>query len=439
MKPKSRVLRLTQNRFVRNVAVVASGTAAVQVINMAFSPVLARLYGPSAFGALGIFTALVNVLIPLAALGYPFAIVLPKLDRDALGIAKLSIGFTLVTSLVTASVLLAFTTPLTERLALGAIESVIWLVPLVFLSKGLLQVVREWSIRKKLFRLKAKAGVAAALITNAAIVATGVLSHTGPVVLVTLSGFGVLLQLLILFISVQRIDPLRIAPLGIRGSWWRLARDYSDFPLYRSPQIFINTASQSLPVLLLGVFFGPSAAGLYTLGRQVVGLPATLIAQSVSEVFYPRISEAGHRRENCHDLILRGTIALAAVGVVPFGVLILLSPQLFTFVFGEAWATAGEYARWLSIMLFFNFINRPSVAAVPVLGLQRGLLIYEILSTAGKFVALYIGFAVFKSDIVAVAAFSVCGAAAYLGLILWVLSAAHTIAARAFHEPKTSS
>jgi IS5 family transposase len=71
------------------VAVVASGTAGAQAITMGFSPVITRLYGPEAFGLLGVFMAMVQVLVPAAALTYPIAIVLPKEDRDARVLARL--------------------------------------------------------------------------------------------------------------------------------------------------------------------------------------------------------------------------------------------------------------------------------------------------------------------------------------------------------------
>ncbi len=38
-----------KSRFVRNAAVVASGTAGAQVIAMAFAPIITRLYGKKAF------------------------------------------------------------------------------------------------------------------------------------------------------------------------------------------------------------------------------------------------------------------------------------------------------------------------------------------------------------------------------------------------------
>jgi len=172
---------------------------------------------------------------------------------------------------------------------------------------------------------------------------------------------------------------------------------------------------------MLAAFFGPVAAGFYTLGNMVMGMPSTLIGKSVSDVFYPKVTEAAHMGENLTGLILKATGALVLIGIFPFGLIVLSGPWLFAYLFGPEWAMAGEYARWLALFYFFNFINKPSVAAVAVLGIQRGLLVYEIFSTGGKALGLVIGFYWFESDVLAVALFSIIGVIAYGSMILWIV------------------
>lgn len=416
--------------FVRNVAIVASGTAGAQVITMGFSPIITRLYGPEAFGVLGTFMALVALVTPLAALSYPIAIVLQRDDGDALGVVQLSLRISIFTAGVTGIVLYGFGDSILDLLNLQAISDFIFLIPLVMFFSVCLLVLNQWVIRKKLFKLKAKVALIQALLLNGAKTAIGFFSATAAV-LITAAAFGSALHALMLVTGVRKshvsITTDGMAPTPLLT----LAGRHSDFPLYRTPQDFINAASQGLPVIILASLFGAGAAGFYALARTVLALPSSLIAQSVSEVFYPRVAEASQHGESQHRLISRATLGLAAVGIVPFATVFIAGPLLFSFVFGPDWGAAGEYARWLSIMLFFNFINRPSVAAVPVLGIQRGLVIYEVLSTGAKLLALYLGFIVFGSDRVAVALFSIFGAVAYIALIAWVRGVARNFDAGA--------
>ncbi|MCI0590960.1 MAG: oligosaccharide flippase family protein, partial [Gammaproteobacteria bacterium] len=180
--------------------------------------------------------------------------------------------------------------------------------------------------------------------------------------------------------------------------------------LYRTPQIFINAVSQSLPVLMLASFFGPAQAGFYAIGRAVLGVPSTLIGQSVGDVFYPRIAEAAHNGENLTRLILKATLALAVAGFAPFAIVVAFGPWLFGYVFGAEWVTAGEYARWLALWMFFMFLNNPSVNALPILSAQGFHLIFTIFTIATRVIMLAAGYYVFDSDLVAVALFGASGA-----------------------------
>ena len=152
---KGFINRTWKSRFVRNVAVVASGTAGAQAITIAFAPIITRLYGPEAFGILGTFMAIVAVITPIAALSYPIAIVLPKEDSDAKGIARLSAYIALGVAALTALVLLIAGDHIVNLLQVQEISSYIWLLPLVILFAAWLQINEQWVIRKKLFGLKA--------------------------------------------------------------------------------------------------------------------------------------------------------------------------------------------------------------------------------------------------------------------------------------------
>src|SRR5699024_4538293 len=120
-------------------------------------------------------------------------------------------------------------------------------------------------------------------------------------------------------------------------------------PVYRAPEMFLNAISQGLPVLMLTAFFGPASAGFYTIGRTVLNIPSQLIGKAIGDVFYPRIAEAANNKEDLNKLIKKATFVLSGIGIIPFGIVILFGPSLFSFVFGSDWIIAGEYARWISL------------------------------------------------------------------------------------------
>ncbi|MFO7865560.1 MAG: oligosaccharide flippase family protein [Candidatus Aminicenantes bacterium] len=417
---KNFLVHTYRRKFVRNVAVVASGTAGAMIISIAFSPVITRLYGPEAFGLLGVFMALLAVLAPISALTYPVAIVLPKEDSDAKGIARLSAYIAMAMTLLVTIVILVAGNRFLSLIDAEAISSFALLLPLAMLFVVLMDIAKQWLIRKKQFRITARAEVLQALLINSSKAGAGwfyplasvliVLSTLGNAIHAGMLAFGINRSKATINTDSQKEKTAK--------SLWELAKKHYDFPLYRAPQVFINAVSQNLPVVMLAAFFGPASAGFYAICRRVLGMPSRLIGTSVGSVFYPRITEASHKGEDLTKLIFKTTLGLGAIGFAPFALVVAFGPWLFGFVFGSEWVVAGEYARWLALWLFFGFINRPSVASIPVLGLQGVFLIYEIASVLLRTGALIVGFYLLKNDVLAIMLFSLAGVILNTSLIV---------------------
>lgn len=414
---------LIQNKFVRNVIVVASGTAGAQIITMAFSPIITRLYGPETFGVFGTFSAVLAVVTPIAALTYPIAMVLPKSDVDAKGVASISLKIAWFIAILMMFALFLFNDLLVHHLGLETIRTLIFLIPIAMLFSAYQQVLVQWLIRKKQFKITAKVSVIQSLVMNIAKTSMGWLYPVSSV-LIIITVLGVALNVVLLKLGIRGKNVgMSEEPLGESNSKF-LATKYKDFPIYRAPQVALNAFSLSLPVLMLASFFGPASVGFYSIGRTVLGVPSMLIGKSVADVFYPQISETINNNGNPTPLLIKATLLMSAVGFIPFGAIIAFGPWLFSLIFGSEWSVAGEYARWLAMWLYCGFLNRPSVAAIAALKLQGFFLIYEILSILLRSGSLFIGFWLYSSDIVAIALFSISGVILNVSLILYTLKKA---------------
>lgn len=408
---------IKNSTFVKNVAIVASGTIAAQIITIGLSPVITRLYGPEAFGVLGVFNAMVQIIAPVAALTLPIAIVLPKREIEAKALARLSIMLSAVIAIMVLAVLFLFDEQLVRLLNLEEIGSFIFLVPFVIIFAGLLQVAEQWLIRNQQFKITARVMFLGALIVQGSIVLIGLAQPIAAVLIVmTVLGQGIKAMLMM---SWTKKSPYRMSGEEKREIPKRkpLFKQYMDFPKYRAPETFLNASSQGLPVLMLSTFFGPAAAGFYAIGKTVMALPTTLIGKSVGDVFYPRVTEKVNAKEPITGLIMKATLGLGAVGIIPFGLVIFFGPELFSFVFGEEWFRAGEYARFIAIWTFFGFMNRPSVMSLPALKAQRFHLKMTIFMLIVRTGALAAGYYLFANDVLAIAFFGVSGALLNLLLI----------------------
>ena len=414
---QSVISRLKTSHFVRDVAMVGGGIAAGQAIAMVFMPFLTRLYSPEDFGIAAAFAAVISIITPIATMGYANAIVMPDSDEDAAAIIRLSV---LLSFFITAIAFIAVyfgNVYLARWTGMESAPYMLYLIPLTLLAGAFLSVADQSAIRVGLFKAKARAYVESKFVTDISKLVGGMWAPSS-MLLILLTIAGQLTNFMMQMLRVPRIGVLNVrdwfGTVGIRNA----AISQRDFAIYRMPQSMLNAASVGLPTILLASLFSASAAGQYSLAVLVLGAPAMLLGQAVGEVFYPKITRAiTSKSPEAYQFLLKVTVILLVVGIVPFGTVFVFGDYLFSLVFGTEWALAGSYSQWLSIWLLTSLVSGASTAALPALRLQRFLLIREIFAVIFRAAALYIGFYVFESDMVAIALFSFVGVLLSLSIV----------------------
>lgn len=363
----------------RNTLVLAGGTTAAQLIGLATTPVLTRLYDPVAFGAFGTFSAIVTIGASFAGLALPLAIVYADTDDERRALARICIAVSALTGLLCLAVVVVFGHPLASMLNLEDMVTVLYLVPPTLFFAGLVALGRHWRIQQRQFATTAHASVTNAVALNAGQLLAGLAQ---PLATSLTASYTVAMAAQAWVLRLPRHSLRHNSPSA--PHWRTVLRKYRDYPLFRAPQSLLNSTNQFLPIFALSALSGPGAAGLYTLARLVVMAPSQLIGRSVLEAFSPEVSSAVQTGQNPRAAVQRVTLALSLIGIVPFGTLIAFGPWLFDLIFGVSWVEAGHYSRWLSLWMYFAFVNRGCVAVIPALQVQRWFLGYEAVSLAAK-------------------------------------------------------
>jgi len=428
MSIQSKLMKVTKNKFIKNVVTVASGTAIAQIITMAFSPFITRIYGPEIYGVFGVYSSVISMLVPIAALTYPIAIVLPKQDEEAKDIGLISLIVTFVISLVFTIIFLLCGNSIVNLFKIEIIGPFLFFIPLMMFLDGTFQIFKQWLIRKRSFKIKAKADIINSLVLNGSHAIIGFLAPFA-ITLISIATFGKGLYTISLMkgigIDLKSVKETLRSILdkfrNQKGHLKLIYKKYIDFPKYRAPQVLINGISESLPVLMLSALFSPATSAFYVIGVKVLGIPTQLVGNAVGDVFYPRITEGHIKGEDITKLLLKANIILATIGIIPFGLVILFGPFIFSIAFGGEWEIAGEYARWLALWSYFMLITRPTIKALPVIGAQKFHLVFTIITIVARLVALILGAFILKDDNTAIILFSITGAFLYLLLAIITL------------------
>lgn len=412
---------LPQSIYARNVLTLMTGTTLAQAIPIAISPILTRLYSPEEFGRFALYMAVTMIASVLVTGRYELAILLPRQDRDALHIAALAITLSLVISAVLLLIVLFFAHPIAALLGDAALAPWLYWAPVSTLLVGVYQSLNYWSNRKVQYKRLAisrtvQSGSAAMAQLGSGYAGYGAAGLVAGQITGQVLATGVMARLIWRedHALIRALRPLRCLALGKR---------YINFPKYLIVAHGFNTASGQMPVLLLGALFSTSAAGFFTLTQRVMAAPMSLIANALGDVFRQEASQAYIQQGNCRAIYQKTFKRLLLISVAPFTTFFFVAPALFSWIFGEQWRVAGEYAQILTPMAFFQFITSPISQVAIISGKQRIDLLWQIV----LFILLCAAFAVsgyFKSLQVALILFSVVYSLMYVaaGLINYKIS-----------------
>jgi lipopolysaccharide exporter len=410
------ILRIGKSLFVKNILMVMSGTAAAQVISFALSPVISRLYSPSDFGVYGSFDAVLSVLAAGVTLDYAQAIMLPRDNKDANNLFALSCLSTAVISVGCLAVWL-----LAPSLLMGLLKAPRSWMPLLLVAavviSGINTSCQAWCVRAKAFKDTAASQIVRSLSSNGMQVGLSYLGG-GPSSLIG----GVIVGDALASVNLARVVLGQLRTRWKEISWKRireLAGEYRDFPLYSSTQNVMNALSQGLPVLLLTHFYGIAVAGAYAFAVRIVNVPMRFVLAPLRQVLFQKAAEAQNDGDRLFPLYAKVTLGLFSLCLIPCTAAIIWSPQIFSWVFGSQWYTAGEYGRSLVLWLAVAFCNLPAVLFAKIIRIQRFNFLYDLSLLIMRAATLALG-GLYLNATQTVMLFSLVGAAMNAVLILRV-------------------
>lgn len=381
---------LPAGSFAKNVVTLMTGTTFAQALLILVAPILTRLYSPDDFGVYALYTSVASIITVFACLSYDYAIVLPKKDDEAANVLGLSILICLGISGLTLILVALFRIQLAIFLNAPNLAVCLWFIPLSVLGAGLYKAFNYWSTRRNQFKRLAVRQITQSAITSATQIGMGITSSIGPGGLISGLIIGQLAATGRLTWQIGKDEGGFIKSCISYKSLKRIAIRYKKFPLYDSWSGLFNTGSTMLPALLLGYFFSPAVVGFYALGQRVLSLPMGVIGSSIAQVFYPRAAKAD-REGDLSKVTLDMFERLLAIGFVPLMLIAVVAPDLFALVFGERWWTAGEYVRWMSLWLFFQFVSSPLSTLYYVMGRQSNLLTFNVIMFVTRLLVIIVG------------------------------------------------
>ncbi len=346
LKPKS--------EFTRNVLTLMTGTTIAQAIPIAISPILTRIYTPEDFGILSLYSAAVAIIGSISSMNYEYAIMLPKKDEDAINLFALGFVITTFISLFMLLLIVFFHNYFVELLNNKEISVWLYLMPLSVFLIGLLNLLTYFNNRKKQYKDLASATVVKSLALSVLQVGIGVIKSgasgliIGQIFSNMFGNIKLLQNILNKKTLLAKIDKEKMI---------LLAKRYKDFPKFSVWATLTNTASFQVTNIFISALFSVATLGFYSLVQRVLGMPSALIGRSIGQVFFQEAAQERQNSGKAHKAFNSTIKKLILIGILIFGFLFFTVEDIFTFVFGQKWQIAGEYAKILMPLFFIRFIS----------------------------------------------------------------------------------
>lgn len=403
--------------MIKQIAVIMGGNFFAQLIIIASAPLLARIYLPEDFGILAVFNSVVVLVTVISSLRYEITIPLTKTKSEAANMIIVCIAILLGFCLMSTLAIALFGSELIHITGQTHLSGYIWLVPIGIFAVGGYQILNYIGIRESKYKDIAKSRLLQSIIC--------VLTQLS---MYKFSAFGLIIGQLIGFITATML--LIVGLLGKNylsglklNEMQKLIKRYINFPKYSTWEGVLNSLSVELPIFIVAFCFSAHQAGIYIVVTKMLTMPAGLVINSISQVYYGHIANSNNSLEisnltcKIHTILWQASLPLFLTGL-------LIGGNAFSWIFGINFSDGAVLVPYLICAVFFQL---QSATLTPLIGLylkQRQNMFWNLLLLLARVISLVLGVTFFDFE-TSVILYAISSAVMYFVLLLWILKIAN--------------
>ncbi len=374
--------------LVKNIGVLAGGTAMAQLITFVATIYLTRVYLPEDFGMLSLLTSIVSLLAPVSSMRYNKAIILAENKKELKALLHLCSTINLSLFFILCVIAVVFWA-LSGILQIERYCSLLWLLPLAVVLFGFTNIFQSYN--EKISRFKLASTVAFSEASSKSLLQY-FLHNIFPKIGLLLGYVGALALNFFIYITTYvrtRNTENRIEKAALKA----VAKKYNKFPKYFTLSNIIDSAAQNICSYVFPIFFTLEALGNFSIAFKIVRLPAMLIGMATRRVYYPKAADLFKKDPKSFFALYRKfTKTLFIIAVVPVILIELYIPDIFRLFFDQNWEPSIPYAQLILVYVFVNFINSLAHENMLIFGLQKQFLVAEIVWIICSFILIYLAY-----------------------------------------------
>jgi O-antigen/teichoic acid export membrane protein len=360
--------QLSRRPEARHAGILTSGSMIAQLVLLATTPWLSRLFAPESFGHFALMLIISTIGGSVGGLCYEAAVILPRSRRTAQALYRLAFLLSLVVPF----------------LIVGSLVAVQYFFPRLlgqtlspdFYLYCLLGTVLTTQINILCYG-HSRAGQYTPVATNKV---TQTLLPAGAQIALAYLGLaaeGLMLGRVLGLLGSEALLTRKL-PRGYRlrdmakarlASMAAVGRSYKDFLLQVPRQLLVRGATMLPAALLLGSY-GPTVAGFYFFAQRLIERPGMLLGDSLTRVPMRQFALRVQERKPLARAALLYTLAIGTPVVLGIVLLALVAHPLFRIMFGVRWEPAA-YALILAGWAAVRLVSLPMATLTTVLRVQK--------------------------------------------------------------------
>lgn len=344
---------MNYKKYFRNILSVSGLTFISQAISLLTTPILSRIFSPTDYGEIAIYTSIIAVMEACASLSYAAGIALDKNLHEAKATTKLCIIITCIVGLLGMIVVGIINLCVNGGVLLRIF---ILALPVMVIFPDISAAYEGWLKRCRKYNSIGILNIINVVLTFGLSLAMGLLGYKAIGLLVARCISAIAFAGVVYLIVIRTTDynKYTVSMKEIKNQ----AIVHKRFPLFQMPFIVMNSFSGQLPTIIMSSFFPSEEIGYYSKASSISAIPSQVIGKAVGTVFYQEGALLDNDEELTKISIFTYKRLLLLGGILAFA-LASIGPVLFGFVLGKQWYEAGICSAIIAPMVAAIFINQP--------------------------------------------------------------------------------
>jgi len=399
--------RFKNNMFWRSVAVLVSGTAMAQAIGLLTTPIVSRLYAPTAFGQYAIIVSTATIIINIATLGLDSAVMVPECDDECDDVFMVAF-FTMLFLSTFILVVMITISPIIKLFNSGMNYIISCLLVYLFvIINNLIGLLSIYINRKSLNRI---------MFFNSVIGAFATLFITIPMGIFKFGSLGLIIASIMAgVVSIGQMlyhtNPFKKVPKIV--TFINVYKKYKDFILFQYPSNFVENFAIQLPIQVLSARFGSVNLGAYNMNEKLLGIPSRLLGAPINKIYFRTASEYFKEGKDLAKFTFSLVTKIMIGAFLPTVILVLWGEHIFEWALGKSWSQAGKLSSFLILQYVFMFCQICTSYCRVAIGKQKTNLVVSVLRLVIVGVSLSYGIYSFGNLINTIIVFTI-GSSIYL-------------------------